>query len=81
MVLKPGVATHLCVAKILRCVAKIEHFLKLSKKSITAITLKVFADGYLLIALTLSIYLCTKDIIALLAAFLSNLMGSIWCIR
>jgi hypothetical protein len=32
VVLKPGVATHLCVAKILRCVAKIEHFLKLLKK-------------------------------------------------
>ena len=32
VVLKPGVATHLCVAKILQCVAKIEHYLKLSKK-------------------------------------------------
>jgi hypothetical protein len=32
VVLKPGVATHLCVAKILQCVAKIEYFLKLSKK-------------------------------------------------
>jgi hypothetical protein len=45
VVLKPGVATHLCVAKVLGCVAK--RFLNLwanQKKYIAAVTAKVFAE-------------------------------------
>ncbi len=52
VVLKPGVATHLCVAKILQCVAKI--FL-----------VKVFSEWDLLIGiigLMLSVSLCPKVI-------------------
>jgi len=48
VVLKPGVATHLCVAKILQCVAK---NITNQKQSITADTLKVFAEGDLLIVI------------------------------
>ncbi len=80
MVLKPGVATHLCVAKNFQCVAKIENILNYQKQSITAITLKVFADGDFLTALMLSVFLCSKEIILSLDTFLSRLRGSIKCV-
>jgi hypothetical protein len=75
VVLKPG------VAKNFQCVAKIENILNYQKQSITAITLKVFADGDLLTALMLSVFLCSKEIILPLDAFLSPLMGSIKCVK
>jgi hypothetical protein len=62
VVLKPGVATHLCVAKILQCVAK---NITNQKQSITADTLKVFAEGDLLIViigLMFSVSRCPKVI-------------------
>ena len=66
MVLKPGVATHLCVAKVLGCVAK--RFLNLwanQKKYIAAVTTKVFAERNFIINIIgfiLSISLCSKMI-------------------
>jgi hypothetical protein len=58
--------TFMSVAKILQCVAKIENYelsiiFKFQKQSITAITLKVFADGDLLTAFMLLGSLCTKE--------------------
>jgi hypothetical protein len=78
VVLKPGVTTHLCVAKIFQCVSKIIlNYLKHS----TSI-LKDFAQGDLLIIiirLLLSVSLFPKVIT--LRASLSPLTEPIECVR
>jgi len=64
--------------QVLRNICVLKIILNYQKQSITAITLKVFADQDLLTVITalmLSVSLCAKEINLSSAAFLSRLMG------